>query len=119
MDETAQVARWAKTESQKLQETHRMGSPLETEVIETWKRVRPRMVRDLEKHQAVKPLAHVLVDRMLKAWTANEKAGLPPTDAREEAEKDWLLLEPEEDEIASNEPLQQLVRTTMFLTPRA
>jgi len=27
---------------------------------------------------------------------ANIKAGLPPCDAREEAEKDWLMMEPED-----------------------
>jgi len=36
------------------------------------------------------------VDRFIRAEKASIKAGLPPTDAREEAEKDWLMLEPED-----------------------
>jgi len=38
------------------------------------------------------------VDRFIKAEVQNIKAGLPPTDAREEAKKDWLMLEPEDDD---------------------
>jgi hypothetical protein len=42
-------------------------------------------------------LAHILVHKFVEAEKANIRAGLPPTDAREEAEKDWLMMEPEED----------------------
>lgn len=98
MDETAEVARWALTESKKLQETDPMGSPLETQLLETWEAKRPKMVARLAKYGALEALAHVLVDRFLRSETANLEVGLPPTDATEQAGRDWLMSEPEDEE---------------------
>ncbi len=53
------------------------------------------MLRALRRWGAAEPLAHVLVDRFVKAERENIKAGLPPGDARQQVEKDWLMLEPE------------------------
>jgi len=92
------TALWAKSESEKLAQTWPMGSVLESRVLRTWQRNSPRMVRSLNRWQATEALAHVLVDRFVQAEVKNIKAGLPPCDAREEAEKDWLMLEPEEDD---------------------
>jgi hypothetical protein len=39
---------------------------------------------------------HVLVDRCIKSERRYLQAGLLPCDAREEAEKDWLMMEPED-----------------------
>jgi len=47
--------------------------------------------------KAAEPLAHVLVDRCIKSERRYLQAGLPPCDARQEAERDWLMLEPEDD----------------------
>ena len=71
------------------------GSPAEKTVLAAWANSSPKMMADLGP-EAAKALAHVLVDRKLKAQAAYEKAGMPPTDAVEQAEQEWLLLEPEE-----------------------
>jgi hypothetical protein len=67
-------------------------------VLKIWQLNSPRMMRALRRWKAAEPLAHILVDRFIRAERDNIKAGLPPTDAREEAEKDWLMLEPEDDD---------------------
>jgi hypothetical protein len=54
------------------------------------------MMRALQRWKAAEPLAHVLVDRCIKAERENIKAGLSPCDPRQEAERDWLMLEPED-----------------------
>ena len=104
MNETEEVALWALAEGSKLQLTDPMGSPLEDQVIQSWKANRPKMVARLAKYGAVNASSSVLVDRMLKSERTNTQAGLPPTDAREEAEKDWLMLEPEEEDGTTQAP---------------
>jgi hypothetical protein len=91
------VALWAKSESEKLSDEWPIGSPLESRVLRTWERNQPRMMCSLRRWKAAEPLAHVLVDRCIKSERRYLRAGLPPCDARQEAEMDWLMLEPEED----------------------
>jgi hypothetical protein len=87
MDETEEVARWALAESNKLQANHRMGSPLEHRVIESWTANRPKMVARLTKYGAVNALAHVLVDRMLNR---RRKTGPPSSPASQtESGRRW------------------------------
>lgn len=62
----------------------------------SWEVNRPKMLAALRARKADAALAHVLVDRFLKAKAQYLKAGMPPTDAREQAEQEWLLREPEE-----------------------
>jgi len=54
--------------------------------------------RRLRTSAGADPNGDPAVDRFIKAEVQNIKAGLPPTDAREEAKKDWLMLEPEDDD---------------------
>jgi hypothetical protein len=87
------TALWARNQSEKLSAEWPMGSLLESRVLKTWEQNRPNMMRALRRWGAAEPLAHVLVNRFVEAEKTNIKAGLPPTDAREEAEKDWLMME--------------------------
>jgi hypothetical protein len=73
------------------------GSPLEQTVMRRWRENRPEMYLSLEKQGALKPLAHVLVDRFLRAEREYLLAGMPMSDAREQAEAEWLLSDPEND----------------------
>ena len=57
-----------------------------------------KMVARLEKQGILDDLAFVCQERMWRAAKDNRKAGLPVTDAREQAERDHLMLEPEEPE---------------------
>jgi hypothetical protein len=56
------------------------------------------MMARLEAQKVAVPLAHVLIDRMMNAETAYLRAGMGPTDATEQAEQDWLMLEPESED---------------------
>src|SRR5262245_36583853 len=85
---------WALRESAALEPIWPKGSPAEGRVLASWSVNRPSMLADLGEVGAA-ALAHVLVDRKLKAQVAYEKGGLSPTDAAEQAEQEWLLLEPE------------------------
>lgn len=101
MDDAEDVARWALTESTKLQETDPIGSPMEERVLETWRTKRPKMVAELARYGAVEALAHVLVERCLETEKKLLQSGLPLADAREQAERDWLMLQPEEEDEAT------------------
>lgn len=94
---TAQeLAKWAKAESRKLVEAGDLGPglPLEKWVIETWRAERPDLTAAMQEWGALTQLAHALTNRMLAAETENLKAGFPPSDARQEAVKDWLMFDP-------------------------
>ena len=69
---------------------------LHRQILETWRRDSPKMVARLEKQGILDDLAFVCQERMWRAAKDNRKAGLPVTDAREQAERDHLMLEPEE-----------------------
>lgn len=71
---------------------------LHQQILETWRRDSPKMVARLEKQGILDDLAFVCQERMWRAAKDNRKAGLPVTDAREQAERDHLMLEPEEPE---------------------
>jgi hypothetical protein len=70
---------------------------LHQHILETWKRDSPRMWAKLQKHPGrANSLAFVLQQRM---WAREEellRAGFPVTDAREQAEAENLMLEPEQ-----------------------
>lgn len=115
--QTRTLAIWAKTESAKIATDWPLGSRAEKELIQHWRRVRPQMVARLQETGALAALAHVLNHKMIEALQRNRAAGMPPTDAREEAEKDWLLMEPEaEDEETSQSP-SPLARIISSMTP--
>jgi hypothetical protein len=95
--EADHVANWARRESRRLEKTWPSGSPMENRVLAGWKVNRPKMCEALEKRNALKALAHVLVNEAVEAERRNQRAGLPLPDAREEAARDWLLSEPEDD----------------------
>lgn len=69
---------------------------LHRRILETWRRDSPKMWARLSQLKLAEPLAYVLQERMWQAMNENLRAGLPVTDAREQAEIDHLMLEPEE-----------------------
>lgn len=86
---------WAKTESRKLveAETSKPGSPMETHLIDLWEKQRPDLIAALTPFQAVRQLAHVLVERAGDQEMDLIRQGLPPSDARMTAHSDWLMLD--------------------------
>ena len=108
-------------ESQAILESRRLtkagwppGSPKEDQVKVAWRVNRPKMVARLTP-KGLTALAHVLVDRWHRARVEYLKAGMPPTDANEQAEREWLLQEPETDDPPGLPPS---ARITSFPTPR-
>ena len=68
---------------------------LHERIVATWKQESPKMWRRLQTAGAGGLLARVLQQRM---WAERDRLislGMPATDAREQAEKEHLMLEPE------------------------
>lgn len=110
------VAAWAKAESRRLPDLP--GSKGERDLVQKWRRDRPRMSEALAQRGALLPLAHVLQNRALEAKKAFLKEGLPPTDAQEQADQ-WLLQEPESEDDPNHLPpsLRPLDPTTLSAIP--
>lgn len=75
---------------------------LDKQIKTAWRINRPKMWARLAKQGLVDDLALVLQTAMWEAKDQYLKAGMPPTDAREQAEREWLMLEPEDDGEESN-----------------
>jgi len=68
---------------------------LHRQILKTWQQTSPQMWARLQRLQMGPMLAYVVQQRM---WTEMDDlmdAGLPVTDAREQAEQNQLMLEPE------------------------
>ena len=70
-------------------------NPLHQRILETWKRDSPKMYLRLRSQGVLEAMAFVCQVRMWEESDRLEKAGMPPTDAREQAEREHLMLEPE------------------------
>jgi hypothetical protein len=106
-----QLARWIKQESSRIALEFPRGGEVEERLVDNWKALRPKMVESLGPLTPL--LAHVLMDKMLNARRANVEAGMPPTDAREQAERDWLLMEPESEDDDPLLPVQTIISPTL------
>ncbi len=92
------VARWIRQEVTRLAaEGIVPGTPREAEVLAHWRRHRPEMYRKLEKANLAPEMAMVLVQKCYLARQQYIQAGWPPTDAEEQAVREWLLQEPEDE----------------------
>jgi len=86
------------------------GSPRETDLLQHWFQARPKMLHQL---MAVAPdlpekLAFVLVEKQYQAMMAYLAAGMAYPDARQTANQDWLMMEPEQPDREENQPLSAL-----------
>ena len=87
---------WAMAESAKLEANWPKGSKVEKDLLAQWQNLRPKMMARLAVFPgSVTALAHVLVDRKLKAQEAYVTSGMPIPDADLQAAQEWLMLEPE------------------------
>ena len=94
-----QMALKIKSERKQYEAEEVIHNPdLHQQILEVWRRDSPKMVARLEKQGILDDMAFVCQERMWRAAKDNRKAGLPVTDAREQAERDHLMLEPEEPE---------------------
>lgn len=95
----------------RLKEADDLAGPLhpmlET-ILKTWEQGSPKMWANLQRLMLTEQLAQVLLARMYERSKQLRQAGLPVTDAREQAEREILMLEPEEPEEVSDSPLAEL-----------
>lgn len=107
-----QIRDWIIQQAAKLnsQEDVYQGSPRETKILAVWKRERPKMFEELGS--LAPTLAFVLDLKRYEAVKQYEKAGWPPTDAEEQATREWCLLEPEN----PTSPFQPLFDQTSIST---
>lgn len=71
------------------------NTALHKSILATWERDSPKMWANLTKMHLAGPLAYVLQQRMWDRQKELLETGMPVTDAREQAEKELLMLEPE------------------------
>ena len=90
------------------------GSPRETEILTFWRTHRPKMYAALMEQGLATKLAFVLDMKRYQEMVRYLKAGMPPTDAEEQARKEWLLMEAENE--SHKPPLLDQISTLM--TPR-
>ena len=65
------------------------------QILATWKRNSPQMTKRLKNMQVLEDMAFVSQERMWQAKDDYQASGISPTDAREIAEREHLMLEPE------------------------
>ena len=76
-----------------------INKDLHQQILKAWQTVRPKMWAELQRQELANDLALVSQVAMWEASDRYEKAGMPPTDATEQAERECLMMEPEtEDE---------------------
>lgn len=76
-------------------EEHVHNNVMHESILAAWKEHSPVMWAQLTASNLADPLAKVLQARMWDRQAELLKAGLPVTDAREQAEREHLMLEPE------------------------
>lgn len=69
---------------------------LHSQILSTWRRCSPKMVKELEALKILDDMAFVCQERMWRTSELYRKGGMYFTDAREQAEREHLMLEPEE-----------------------
>lgn len=92
--------KWVQQKHQEFSQDEELihNTELDKQIKETWLANSPKMYQDLKRERILDKTAFVLQELM---WQENDRlkaAGMPPTDARETAEREWLMLEPEEEE---------------------
>lgn len=105
-----QFIQWVQRESIKLtNQGYLTKSPQQTRMLKFWELYRPEMFNRLQQWGIAKQLAQVLDHKADQAFQQNLDAGMYRTDAQEQAEQDWFLLEPEaEDQPEELDDLEEL-----------
>lgn len=90
---------WVKNRAKEIRDSEEvLNLPLHDQILKSWAHNRPEMLARLKRQGIASDLAVVLQSAMWAAMEQYQKAGMPPTDARETAEREWLMLESEADE---------------------
>ena len=73
-----------------------MGSPRQQDMVEFWEYNRPKMHKSLMDLGILKETAYVLESKTWETTDKNREAGMFHSNARRQAEQDWLIMDPEE-----------------------
>lgn len=103
MKPTLLDVKWGKEirqEYQRMQEDEDLvhNKALHLRILKTWERDSPKMWARLQALKVAEEMAFVSQERMWQTARLYREGGMPVTDAREQAEKEHLMLEPEEPE---------------------
>ena len=71
---------------------------LHDRIKKAWRLNRPKMTSQLRDLKILDDLALVLQMAMWESEEAYSQSGMPLTDAREQAEREWLMLDPENEQ---------------------
>ncbi len=77
--------------------------PRNEQMMRFWKAHRPTMWAQLERLKLAEALATYLQAKMLTAEDEYLAGGMARTDAREQAEQEWLLMEPESEDAPADD----------------
>ena len=80
---------------------------LHKRILSSWRQTSPMMWARLQQAGLADKLAFVLQQRMWTEMDSLMEGGYPVTDAREQAEREHLMLEPEQDEDPESEAVTQ------------
>ena len=72
---------------------------LHQQILEDWKQESPEMYQSLSKLGILEKMAFVQQQEMWSQYEQNLRAGMQVTDAREQAERETLLMEPVQSEL--------------------
>ena len=111
MNQRQMTREWAdgirtKYKALKDNEEHLHNNLMHEQILETWKRGSPVMWSNLSRLMLTGPLAYVVQAEMWERKKVLMQAGLPVTDAREQAEKETLMLEPEAEQQEADDPAE-------------
>lgn len=103
----ATFPRWVRTEyaaMTKREET--ISLQLRQQMLRSWEVSRPEMYARLKKQGVLEQTADVLQSKMWEAEKVYQEAGMARTDATEQAEREWLMLDPETGPDGPDSPFQ-------------
>ena len=98
LKEVAEFRRWVRERAQWIRDNDGAGSvPNRERMLKSWRLLRPKMMKRLGEKVAA-DLAIVLEYNRSEAVQQYIQAGMPISDAREQANLEWTLWEPEDEE---------------------
>jgi hypothetical protein len=97
-EDLTSLRNWARKNVRRAEEEGYCTQPLHQRILKAWRMYHPEMVARLQRASCLEDMALACQYQMWKAVNRYEEAGLPPTDAREQAEREWLMLAPDERE---------------------
>lgn len=99
-----QMVMQIKAERQKYERQEVLhNKQLHQQILGAWRRDSPKMYKRLKKLKVLDDLAFVCQERMWQTAEQYREGGMPPTDALEQAEREHLMLEPEQEAEAQEE----------------